>query len=93
MVMKTIINIKADKSVKDAAKKIAKKLGLSLSAVVNAQLKQFVRNKSLYFSTIPRMTKELEEIVGRAEKDIKAGKNLSPMFSSVDDAIAYLDGL
>ena len=89
--MKTIINIKADKSVKDAAKKIAEELGLSLSAVVNAQLKQFVRNKSLYFSTIPRMTKELEEIVGVAMKDIKAGKNLSPAFTSVEDAIAYLD--
>lgn len=93
MGMKSIINIKADKSVKDAAKKIAEELGLSLSAVVNAQLKQFVRNKSVYFSTIPRMTKELEEIVGRAEKDIKAGKNLSPMFSSAHDAIAYLDAL
>lgn len=88
--MKVIINIKADKSVKDAAQKIAEELGLSLSAVVNAQLKQFVRNKSVYFSTIPRMTKELEEIVGVAMKDIKEGKNLSPMFHSAKDAIAYL---
>lgn len=91
--MKTIINIKADKRVKDAAKKIAEELGLSLSAVVNAQLKQFVRNRSLYFSTIPRMTKQLEDIVGRAEKDIKAGRNLSPVFTSAKDAIAYLKAL
>lgn len=93
MDMKTIITIKADKRVKDEAKKIAEELGLSLSAVVNAQLKQFVRNRSVYFSTIPRMTKELENIVGVALKDIKAGKNLSPMFDSVDNAIAYLDAL
>lgn len=93
MVMKTIINIKADKWIKEEAKKIAEELGLTLSAVVNAQLKQFVRNRSVYFSTIPRMTKELEDILGRVEKDIAVKKNTSPSFSSVEEAIEHLKDL
>lgn len=88
--MKIIINVKTDKKVKEDAKKIAEELGLSLSAVVNAQLKQFIRNRSVYFSTIPRMTKELEDIIGRAEKDFTNKKHISPHFSSAHEAIAYL---
>ena len=77
--MKTVINIKADKVTKDKAKKIAQELGLSLSAVINAYLKQFVNNKSVYFSTNKsyQMTPELENMIGGIEKDIKKKKNLS----------------
>lgn len=89
--MKTVINIKADKDVKDRAQKIAEELGLSLSAVVNASLKQFVRDREVYFSTAPRMTPEFERSLARIEKDIKEGKNLSPVFKNVKDAIRYLD--
>ena len=47
--MKTVINIKTDKKVKDEAKKIAEEMGLSLSAVINAQLKQLVREQEMRF--------------------------------------------
>src|SRR3989344_6474301 len=46
-IMKTVITLKADKEVKESAQKVAAELGLTLSAVVNASLKQFVREKSL----------------------------------------------
>jgi len=45
--MKTLINIKADKEIKKDAQRIAADLGFSLSAVINAYLKQFVRNKEV----------------------------------------------
>ena len=91
--MKTVINIKADKDVKANAQRIARELGMPLSTVINAYLKQFVRNKEVYFSTAPRMTTELEEIIGNARRDLKRKKNISPVFSSGRDLDDYLDSL
>ena len=80
--MKTVINIKTDKKVKRNAQKVAEDLGFSLSAVINAYLKQFVRNKEVYFGLVPRMSSELEELLGKVETDIEEKKNISPAFSS-----------
>ncbi len=88
-----MINIKADKDVKENAQKTAKELGVPLSTVINAFLKEFVRNKSVSFSAIPRMTPYLEKVLGKVEEDIKKGENMSPAFSSAKDANAYLDTL
>ncbi len=91
--MKTIINIKADKEVKENAQKLAEELGLSLSAVINSQLKQFIRSRSLFISSIPTMTPELEDLLGKIEKDIKEGKNLSPAMANVEEIESYLNSL
>ncbi|MBU4030683.1 type II toxin-antitoxin system RelB/DinJ family antitoxin [Patescibacteria group bacterium] len=91
--MKTVINIKADRDVKIKARKIAEELGLSLSAVINAYLKQFVRNKSVYFSATPSMSKELEDILGGIDRDIKRKKNLSSVISDSKELNRYLSSL
>jgi hypothetical protein len=39
------------------------------------------------------MAPALEDILGEVEADIKAGKNLSPAFSTAESAISYLDNL
>lgn len=91
--MKTIINIKADKEVKEHAQKLAEELGLSLSAIMNAYLKEFIRNRSVNFSSIPRMSKELESLLGNVEQDIKVKKNISRKFESPKEAAEYLDAL
>jgi addiction module RelB/DinJ family antitoxin len=91
--MKSVINIKADKEVKENAQKVAQELGLPLSVVVNAFLKDFIRNRSIAFSAIPRMTPILENLLGKVEKDISANKNMSKTFSSADEANEYLDNL
>ncbi|MEK7635599.1 MAG: DUF6364 family protein [Patescibacteria group bacterium] len=91
--MKTVINVKTDEDVKKEAKKIAADLGLSLSAIVNAYLKQFVRNKEVYFSTVSKMSPELEKLLGRIEFDIKNNRNISkPIFSKkgLDSHLASL---
>ena len=88
--MKTMINVKADQEVKRGAQKVASDLGLTLSAVINAYLKQLIRNKSVFFSSIPRMTPELEALIGQAEEDYKKGRNISPVFSDPDEMIKYL---
>lgn len=91
--MKSVINIKADKDVKENAQKIAHELGLPLSVVVNAFLKDFIRNRSIAFSAVPRMTSTLESLLGKVEKDILENKNMSKTFSSANEANKYLDSL
>ena len=91
--MKAIINLKTNKEVKKNAQKLAKELGLSLSDVINASLRNFIRTREVYFSAIPKMIPEFERFIGKAEKDIRAGKNLSPALSSGEEINAYLDDL
>ncbi len=91
--MKTLLNIKTDKDVKDKAKKVAEELGLPLSTILNAYLKEFVRNRSVYFSTIPQMSPRLEKLLGEVEKDIKTKRNFSRPLSSSKEVSNYLDNL
>ena len=90
---KTLISIKADKEVKENAQKLARELGLSLSDVMNAALRNFIRTREVTFSSIPCMTPELERLLGVVEKDVKEGRNMSPILSSVKEVNTYLDDL
>ncbi len=87
--MKSQVNLKIDKDVKKRAQKRAKDLGLSLSSVVNATLKQFARTGELELSSAPKMTPYLEELVIEARKDYAEGKTSGP-FDNVDDLIKHL---
>lgn len=91
--MKILINIKTDKEVKENAKKAAEELGLSLSDVVNASLRNFIRTRQIYISAIPQMTPELERLLGGIENDLKSKKNLSPVLPSFEKAEEYLNSL
>lgn len=91
VIMQTVIHIKADKQVKENAQKAAKDLGLTLSDVINAALRNFIRTREVIFSDIPQMTPELEKRLEKVEEDIKHGKNLSPGFKNMDEAIKYLE--
>lgn len=87
---KTMISIKTDKEVKEHAQKAARDLGISVSDVVNAALRNFIRTREVIFSAVPSMTPELERLLAQIEKDIPAAKNLSRRFSCAKDAIRYL---
>lgn len=91
--MKTVINIKADKEVKEEAQNLARELGIPLSTIINAYLKQIIRTRELYFSNIPKMTKELELLIGQVEKDLKKKTNIMGPFESAKDMDIYLDSL
>ncbi len=86
----TIINIKTDKKLKVEAKKVSGELGVPLSTVINAFLKQFVRDKEITLSANQyRPTPYLERILEEAELEYKAGK--VKKFDNVDDFIAALN--
>ncbi len=85
----TSILIKTDSKVKLEAQRTAKELGLSLSAVLNGLLQQFVKTKTITFSA-----KELDEIpneyfkreLKQARADWKAGKG-SPLFTDKEELV------
>lgn len=89
--MKTMINIKTDKEVKEQAQKIAKELGLPLSTVVNAYLKEFVRDRAVRFSVEPKIRPEIGKLLKRASKDYKNRKNIAGPFRTAEEMDAYLD--
>lgn len=91
--MQTVIHIKADKEVKENAAKVARDLGLNLSDVINASLRNFIRTREVIFSDTPRMTPELEKLLDKVEEDIKKGRNIIGPFKSAKDANEYLDSL
>lgn len=91
--MTTVIHVRTDKEVKRNAQKVAKDLGLALSDVINASLRNFIRTREIVFSDIPQMTPELEKLIGQVEEDIKMGRNLSPSFKTAEEMDKYLDSL
>ena len=88
--MKTLINIKTDKEVKDKAQRIAKEIGLPLSTVINAYLKEFIRDREVKLSLEPTLRPKIVKLLRQASMDYKNGKNISPMFPSTKDALRYL---
>lgn len=89
----TVISIKIDKQTKIEAQKLAEKLGFSLSGVIKAQLKHFIRSKRVDVAVRERSekkpTKFFIESLKQSDEDIKAGRVTS--FKNMDEAIAYLD--
>ena len=91
--VKTLLNIKNDREVKEEAQKIARELGVPLSSVINAYLKEFIREGEVHLSLAPRMSPRLEKLLEGVEKDIKSDRNLSPAFPSGRAMDTYLDSL
>ena len=90
--MKTAINIKADKEIKERAQKVAKKLGIPLSTIINAYLRQFINTEQVNFSTSYRMSPKLEANIGQAIADWESGKNIRS-FANAKEAGEFLKSL
>ena len=87
---KTLLTVKVDKQLKAKAQKTAEGIGLPLGTVVNGFLRQFVVDKSMLFSFPEIPNARLRKIIAESERDLAAGKNMSPVFTNAEDAIAYL---
>lgn len=89
--MKTLINIKVEPQVKTKVQQIARDLGFSMSALVNAFFKELISSKTVIFTTTSKMSPTLERTLSSIEQDIALNRNLSPKFSTAKKAIKYLD--
>jgi addiction module RelB/DinJ family antitoxin len=87
------ITVKIDADVKQQAQKLAQRLGLSLSSIVENKLKEVVSERRVVFEEeyLPneKTTKELEKI----EEDVKAGRNLSGPFNTFEELENHLNSL
>lgn len=94
--MKTMINIKADRDVKKKAQKIASDLGMPLSTVINAYLRQFIRTKAVYFSMGEpegKLKPSVKKRLARLHRDVVERKNLSGPFHTPKEMDTYLGTL
>lgn len=89
---KVVINFKVDSKVKEEAQKLARELGMPLSSIINAQLRELIRTRQLNVSAEPRMTPYLERIIEGVEQDRKTGRNIT-VTNSLEGALAHLDSL
>ncbi|MBI2405405.1 type II toxin-antitoxin system RelB/DinJ family antitoxin [Candidatus Gottesmanbacteria bacterium] len=87
-----VINIKTDPKVKKKAQAVAEELGFSLSAVLNAYLRNLIRTRKVEFSDDVHLelTPWAKRMLRESEKDVKAGR-VSPGFTNAKDAIAWLN--
>jgi antitoxin component of RelBE/YafQ-DinJ toxin-antitoxin module len=90
---KTIINVKVSKTLKQDAQDLADEIGVPLTTVITASLKEFVRSRSLTVSAFPRLKPEIERELSEAIADLKSGKNVSNILTKPDDIAAHLKSL
>ena len=88
--MNTTILLKTDKELKNEASRVAKELGVPLTTVMNAYLRQFVRDRRISLSVEPQLSdkklKELLAISAEMDANIKNQK----VFTNADDLIKHL---
>ncbi len=87
---KTILNVKTDKEVKEQSQEIARELGVPLSTVVNAYLKEFIRTEEVRLSLAPRLRPEIGKMLKRASEEYRKRKNVAGPFTSAKEALAHL---
>lgn len=86
-----VIITKTEPQVKLKAQKVAKDLGLTLSSLINAWLRQLIKTKTVVFSAADEEpTQYLLDALRESEEDIKVGR-VSPSFDNAKDAIAWLE--
>lgn len=85
-----VINIKVEPHLKLQAKKVASKLGFSLSSLINGYLRQLVKSEKIEFSLKEEKPSEyLIKALRQSEEERSCGKFKS--FKSADDALAFVD--
>lgn len=75
---------------KDQAQKTAEELGLSLSAVVKALLKQFIRTQRLSVGIGEEPSIYMIEALKKSNEEYKDG-DTSPSFTNAQDSFKWLD--
>ena len=85
----TVISVKVDKETKEAAQKLARSTGLSLSALINSYLKQVVATRRIELHAPEEMTPALEGFIAEVESEIASGK-VSKSYKTTKELIKAL---
>ena len=87
----TVLHVKLDPELKRQAQEAAASLGLPLSTIVSANLRQFVQTRSITISDAPRLRPEVAEELQKRIKDAKNGKDISPAFTDMEKARKWIE--
>lgn len=87
---KTVLNVKTDVEVKTKAQEIARALGIPLSTIVNASLKDLIRTQSITFSIEPQLKTEVAAQLEKASADFKAGRHVTQPLKNEKEMLNYL---
>ena len=86
----SVVTTKIDPQMKKEAMETANALGMPLSVVIKAFLKQFIRTRSVYFAAdSEEPTTYLLDSLQQSEEDKRAGRVIA--FNTGQDALDYLD--
>jgi len=86
-----VVATKVDPRIKKKAMETAEELGIPLSVIIKAFLRQFIRTKSIEFSARNEEPNEyLVKTIKQALKDKKEGK-ASPIFGTGKEAVEWLE--
>ena len=89
---KTILNIKTDPDTKQQIQAFAAELGIPVSVIMNAQIRQMLRDRKVVLSTQLEPTPYLVKIMEQVEKDLVANKHMTKAMNA-KEAVAYLKSL
>jgi antitoxin component of RelBE/YafQ-DinJ toxin-antitoxin module len=89
---KTILNIKTDPEIKRQIQEFAAELGVPVSVIMNAQIKQMLRDRKVILSTQLEPTPYLVKIMEQVEEDLKANRNMTKTMNA-KEAVSYLKSL
>lgn len=86
--MYTTFTVKTDKKLHKDAKETAQKLGIPLTTIINAKIKEFVREQSITVSARPNPKPEKVAEWERISDEMDKGRYKT--FSNVEDLIGHL---
>lgn len=87
--MSTVISVRTDKKVKQAAQEVAESAGISLSTLINSYLKQVIATRRIELYAPEPMTPKLESIIAEVESELESGK-VSRKFDTAENFLADL---
>ena len=89
--MQTMLSIKIDKRLKEKAHEVAHALGVSLNAVINQNIKEFINERQVTFIDEPVLNKRTQKLLSKLSKDAREGKNMVGPFYTAEDMIKSLN--
>lgn len=87
--MNTTLTIKTQRGLRDEARRTAEELGVPLTTVVNALLRQFVRERELTVAADPRPTRAKIALWEKISEQMDKGKGVQTL-TDIEDLLADL---
>lgn len=87
----TMLSIKINKSLKEQAQEMAHNLGVSLNAIINGYIKEFILARQVTFTDHPMPNTRTQKILDGLLADSRTNKDIVGPFNSMEDVIKSLD--